>query len=198
MAGKRSVAPMKSLRRLELLRGFEHRDLDAAVIALGTAAIPDRLRLARLKKRKLRLRDGSVVRGSAGSRRYCLNKTDARRPVFMVIARRIPARAWHPSVHGGSTSDMMTITAPGAARGRSKICSRSDGALADEAHAAFAAQRDLGDIRRDGLMQIAGVRLAQNHDTMMHFIAWLLHRRAMMAGDPGAGPHAARRGSVDR
>ena len=43
-------------QRLELLR-VEHRDLDAAIIALGTAAIPDQLQLARLKKRKLRLRD---------------------------------------------------------------------------------------------------------------------------------------------
>ena len=43
-------------QRLELLR-VEHRDLDAAIIALGTAAVPDQLQLARLKKRKLRLRD---------------------------------------------------------------------------------------------------------------------------------------------
>lgn len=35
----------------------EHRDLDAAIEALGAAAIPDQLRLARLKKRKLRLKD---------------------------------------------------------------------------------------------------------------------------------------------
>ena len=43
-------------QRLELLR-LEHRDLDAAIIALGTAAVPDQLQLARMKKRKLRLRD---------------------------------------------------------------------------------------------------------------------------------------------
>lgn len=42
--------------RLELLR-IEHRDLDAAIGALGAAAIPDQLQLARMKKRKLRLRD---------------------------------------------------------------------------------------------------------------------------------------------
>ena len=41
--------------RLEILR-MEHRDLDAAIAALALAA-PDQLRSARLKKRKLRLRD---------------------------------------------------------------------------------------------------------------------------------------------
>lgn len=35
----------------------EHRDLDAAIDALVVAPMPDQLRLARLKKRKLRLRD---------------------------------------------------------------------------------------------------------------------------------------------
>ena len=48
--------PEEIAQRLELLR-VEHRDLDAAIIALGTAAVPDQLQLARLKKRKLRLRD---------------------------------------------------------------------------------------------------------------------------------------------
>ena len=48
--------PEENTQRLELLR-VEHRDLDAAIIALGAAAIPDQLQLARLKKRKLRLRD---------------------------------------------------------------------------------------------------------------------------------------------
>lgn len=43
-------------RRLELLR-MEHRDLDAAIAALGAAGAGDQLQLARLKKRKLRLRD---------------------------------------------------------------------------------------------------------------------------------------------
>lgn len=42
--------------RLEHLR-IEHRDLDQAVLALGEQAVPDQLALARLKKRKLRLRD---------------------------------------------------------------------------------------------------------------------------------------------
>lgn len=35
----------------------EHRDLDGAIAALVTTAIPDQLQIARLKKRKLRLRD---------------------------------------------------------------------------------------------------------------------------------------------
>lgn len=43
-------------QRLELLR-VEHRDLDAAITALGAAANPDQLQLARLKKKKLKLRD---------------------------------------------------------------------------------------------------------------------------------------------
>lgn len=43
-------------RRLELLR-VEHRDLDAAIVALADMAVPDQLALARLKKRKLVLRD---------------------------------------------------------------------------------------------------------------------------------------------
>lgn len=42
--------------RLVRLR-MEHRDLDAAIEALRATAGPDQLQLARLKKRKLRLRD---------------------------------------------------------------------------------------------------------------------------------------------
>ena len=42
--------------RLELLR-MEHRDLDAAIDALRAAASSDQLQVARLKKRKLRLKD---------------------------------------------------------------------------------------------------------------------------------------------
>lgn len=34
-----------------------HRDLDAAIEALRTNNVPDQLQLARLKKRKLRLKD---------------------------------------------------------------------------------------------------------------------------------------------
>ena len=43
-------------RRLELLR-TEHRDLDAATQALSAMGVPDQLQIARLKKRKLRLKD---------------------------------------------------------------------------------------------------------------------------------------------
>jgi hypothetical protein len=50
------VSPEEISQRLELLR-IEHRDLDAAIIALGSAAVADQLQLARLKKRKLKLRD---------------------------------------------------------------------------------------------------------------------------------------------
>lgn len=42
--------------RLAALR-VEHRDLDAAIAALGEASAAAQLELARLKKRKLRLRD---------------------------------------------------------------------------------------------------------------------------------------------
>lgn len=42
--------------KLDLLRE-EHRDLDTAIAALGEAGVRDQLQLARLKKRKLRLRD---------------------------------------------------------------------------------------------------------------------------------------------
>jgi len=43
-------------RRLALLR-TEHRDLDAAIQALSATDSQDQLQIARLKKRKLRLKD---------------------------------------------------------------------------------------------------------------------------------------------
>ena len=43
-------------RRLAALR-IEHRDLDAAIDALGLAGSQDQLQIARLKKRKLLLKD---------------------------------------------------------------------------------------------------------------------------------------------
>lgn len=46
--------------RLEALR-VEHRDLDAAIDALVAGGIADQLRLARMKKRKLALRDEIMV-----------------------------------------------------------------------------------------------------------------------------------------
>jgi hypothetical protein len=42
--------------RLDGMR-TEHRDLDDAIAALGLATAPDQLQMARLKRRKLRLRD---------------------------------------------------------------------------------------------------------------------------------------------
>ena len=43
-------------KRLEILR-TEHRDLDSAIAALFETGSTDQLQIARLKKRKLRLRD---------------------------------------------------------------------------------------------------------------------------------------------
>lgn len=42
--------------RLGVLRE-EHRDLDSAIDALRLAPIPDQLQIARMKRRKLRLKD---------------------------------------------------------------------------------------------------------------------------------------------
>ena len=46
--------------RLQHLR-LEHRDLDAAIDALRSTAAPDQLQIARLKKRKLRLKDEIAI-----------------------------------------------------------------------------------------------------------------------------------------
>ncbi|WP_100867524.1 YdcH family protein [Novosphingobium kunmingense] len=43
-------------KRLEALR-IEHRDLDAAIDALSGGGSSDQLQIARLKKRKLKLKD---------------------------------------------------------------------------------------------------------------------------------------------
>ena len=48
------------MRRLELLR-VEHRDLDGAIEALVDAGGRDQMQIARLKKRKLRLRDEIAI-----------------------------------------------------------------------------------------------------------------------------------------
>ena len=50
------MTPEEIAQRLEILR-VEHRDLDCAITALAQAGTPDQLQLARLKKKKLRLRD---------------------------------------------------------------------------------------------------------------------------------------------
>ena len=47
-------------RRLSMLRQ-EHRDLDAAIAALSAIPQPDQIQIARLKKRKLRLKDEIAV-----------------------------------------------------------------------------------------------------------------------------------------
>jgi len=43
-------------KHLQTLRG-EHRDMDAAIAALSEAGSGDQLQLARLKKRKLQIKD---------------------------------------------------------------------------------------------------------------------------------------------
>ena len=47
-------------KRLEGLR-IEHRDLDAAIDALLASGSTDQLQIARLKKRKLRLKDQIAI-----------------------------------------------------------------------------------------------------------------------------------------
>ncbi|MFL0357509.1 YdcH family protein [Erythrobacter sp. GH1-10] len=47
-------------KKLELLRS-EHRDLDAAITALTESGSTDQLQIARLKKRKLRLKDQIAI-----------------------------------------------------------------------------------------------------------------------------------------
>ena len=56
MAGNNGVNEDELRKRLEMLR-IEHRDLDAAIDALTAAGVPDQLQIARLKKRKLKLKD---------------------------------------------------------------------------------------------------------------------------------------------
>lgn len=52
----------ESLLRLELAQlRIEHRDLDAAIIALQQSSTPDPIRIQRMKKRKLVLRDRIAV-----------------------------------------------------------------------------------------------------------------------------------------
>ncbi|WP_077147824.1 DUF1465 family protein [Sphingopyxis sp. KK2] len=66
--------------------------------------------------------------------------------------------------------------------------------LADEAHTAFAAARDLSRVAtgdaQGSLLQIGlACESLKTTTRLMHIIAWLLHRRAMIAGDAGAGPN---------
>lgn len=55
-----AVTEEEMRKRLSALR-IEHRDLDAAISALSSANSPDQLQIARLKKRKLRLRDQIAI-----------------------------------------------------------------------------------------------------------------------------------------
>jgi hypothetical protein len=50
------VTEQELRKRLELLK-TEHRDLDAAITALRESGSTDQLQIARLKKRKLALKD---------------------------------------------------------------------------------------------------------------------------------------------
>jgi regulator of CtrA degradation len=64
--------------------------------------------------------------------------------------------------------------------------------LTDEAHGAFAAGRGLDDVSPAQGAAMLRVGLAceslKTTTRLMRVIVWLLHRRAMIAGDPGAGP----------
>lgn len=54
--GTSGVTEEEMRKRLEILR-VEHRDLDAAIEALRVSGSVDQLQIARLKKRKLMLKD---------------------------------------------------------------------------------------------------------------------------------------------
>lgn len=56
MGYRHRMNPEDVMRRIELLRQ-EHRDLDSAIAALAESGSTDQLQIARLKKRKLLLRD---------------------------------------------------------------------------------------------------------------------------------------------
>jgi hypothetical protein len=51
----------QELRKLLALLRTEHRDLDAAIEALSASGSTDQLQIARLKKRKLRLKDQIAI-----------------------------------------------------------------------------------------------------------------------------------------
>jgi len=56
LQGALLVTEQEMRKRLEALR-IEHRDLDAAIEALSASGSSDQLQIARLKKRKLLLKD---------------------------------------------------------------------------------------------------------------------------------------------
>ncbi len=51
----------QELKKLLAMLRTEHRDLDAAIDALSDTGSTDQLQIARLKKRKLRLRDQIAI-----------------------------------------------------------------------------------------------------------------------------------------
>lgn len=51
----------QELKKLLAMLRTEHRDLDAAIDALTSSGSSDQLQIARLKKRKLRLRDQIAI-----------------------------------------------------------------------------------------------------------------------------------------
>ncbi|MGN3975174.1 YdcH family protein [Tsuneonella sp. SYSU-LHT278] len=51
----------QELKKLLAMLRTEHRDLDAAIDALTSSGSTDQLQIARLKKRKLRLRDQIAI-----------------------------------------------------------------------------------------------------------------------------------------
>lgn len=60
MRGRQGVTEAELRKRLEHLR-VDHRDMDAAISALTDAGSTDQLQIARLKKRKLALRDQIAI-----------------------------------------------------------------------------------------------------------------------------------------
>jgi hypothetical protein len=60
LGGERRVTEQELNKLLAMLR-TEHRDMDAAIEALSAAGSTDQLQIARLKKRKLKLKDQIAV-----------------------------------------------------------------------------------------------------------------------------------------
>lgn len=60
-AVKEMVLGEEDMRKQLAMLRTEHRDLDAAIAALTEAGSGDQLQIARLKKRKLRLRDQIAI-----------------------------------------------------------------------------------------------------------------------------------------
>jgi hypothetical protein len=60
LRGALPVTEQEMRKRLEALR-IEHRDLDAAIEALSASGSSDQLQIARLKKRKLLLKDQIAI-----------------------------------------------------------------------------------------------------------------------------------------